>query len=162
MKKILLFVVVVCLAATTVSAQANKSVFIEILGNGLGFSANFDARFAKKENGLGFRAGIGIVPGTGKDEVLSFSSILTIPAGLNYLAGKGPHYFEGGLGATYISGSVKIFDEEGKGNGLIFVPSAGYRYAAKGKGFQARIIISPLIGGGTAIFWGGISIGFTF
>jgi hypothetical protein len=162
MKKILLFVVVVCLAATTVSAQANKSVFIEILGNGLGFSANFDARFAKKENGLGCRAGIGIFPGSGDNDLLSFSSILTIPVGLNYLAGKGPHYFEGGLGTTFISGSVKFFDEEAKGNGFIFVPSAGYRYAAKGKGFQARIAITPLIGGGGAYFFGGVSVGFAF
>jgi len=161
MRKIL-FVALMLLSTSFVYSQANKSVFFEAGANGFGFSGNFDARFAKKENGFGFRAGIGFFPGIGSDDVISFSTIFTLPAGINYLAGKGPNYFEAGLGGTYFSGSVTLFNESGRGSGFAFVPSAGYRYAKVGGGFQGRFVISPIIGSGGGFFYLGGSVGFTF
>src|SRR5262245_13870925 len=87
--------------------QGNKSVFLEIFGNGIVFSANYDMRFAKKENGFGFRAGLVFYPAT-----IFNSSFLTLPIGVNHLAGKGPHHLESGLGVTFIPGGIKAFGED--------------------------------------------------
>ena len=154
---------------TVNTGRPSKSFFAELGGNGIVFSANFDSRFTKSEKGLGYRLGIGFVPGI---DFLFFktSTLLTIPFGINHLAGKGPGYFESGLGATYISGTVgvgSLFEEfvdenDVHASWLVFVPSIGYRYASIGKGFQGRIFISPLIGSGGAIIWLGASVGFKF
>ena len=144
-------------------AQGNKSVFIELGANGMGLSANYDARFSKSDKGLGYRVGVGFVPGMDLI-IIQTSGFLTIPVGLNYLAGKAPHYLEAGLGSTYVNGvSVKVFGSEtGKANALGWVPSLGYRYATAGKGLQLRIIFSPFIGSGGGAYYGGISFGFKF
>ena len=140
-------------------AQA-RSLFLEFGGNGCGLSANFDSRFGKKENGFGYRVGIGFSPSFGKvaDDVISLPVDFTIPIGINHLAGKGPHYFESGLGLTFISGGREV----GSGSYLFFIPSLGYRYAKIGKGFQGRIVITPLIGSGGSRFYLGASVGFKF
>jgi hypothetical protein len=136
-----------------------RSVFLEFGGNGCGFSANFDSRFGKKENGFGYRAGIGFLPRFGKvaEDVVSLPVDFAIPIGINHLAGKGPHYFESGLGLTFISGS-----EFGSGSELVFIPSIGYRYAKIGKGFQGRIAVTPFIGSVGITFYLGASVGFKF
>lgn len=172
MKKVLPLIVFFCCAVSCISAQGNKSLFLEFGGNGIGFSLNFDSRFNKVENGLGMRAGIGVIPAinTGDADILipSTPTILTIPVAINHLAGKAPNYFESGLGLTYayVSGNVSSdfwgYDEEVKGGVLLFVPSVGYRYANTGKGFQVRVIISPLISSAGAAFWGGFSVGLKF
>ncbi|MBL7744358.1 MAG: hypothetical protein JNN00_12855 [Chitinophagaceae bacterium] len=163
MRKSILLFAALLVTSPALFAQGNKSVFFEIGGNGIGFSGNFDGRFSKKENGLGFRAGIGFVPGTADNGLIDFSTILTIPVGLNYVAGKGPHHFEAGLGATYVSGSFSLLDsDEEKGSGVGFVPSGGYRYASPEKGLQARVFISPFFGSGGSVFWAGLSIGYKF
>jgi len=136
-----------------------RSLFLEFGGNGCGVSANFDSRFGKKENGFGYRVGIGFSPKFGKvaEDVISLPVDFTIPIGINHLAGKGPHYFESGLGLTFISGS-----EIGRGSELFFIPSIGYRYAKIGKGFQGRFVTTPLIGHGSVTFYLGASVGFKF
>ncbi len=142
---------------TATFAQGNKSVFLEIFGNGIGFSANYDMRFAKKENGFGFRAGIGIYP-----ETFVNSSFITLPIGINHLAGKAPHHLETGLGVTFIPGGIEAFGEDEIAvNGIMFVPSIGYRYARKTRGFQGRIFFSPWIGE-DFVAVGGFSLGYKF
>ena len=171
MKKILFITVIVLFVSTTMFAQGNKSVFFELGGNGLVFSANFDARFTKSEKGFGFRAGIGFIPSINSDADIvypSTPSALTIPIAINHLAGKAPHYFESGLGITYVhvSGAVSSdfwgYSEDVTGSAVGFVPSIGYRYAKTGKAFQGRVCISPIISSGGASFWAGLSVGFKF
>lgn len=131
-----------------------KVVYGELLGSGLIFSAHYDFRFAKKQNGWGMRAGLGFFGGSG-------GGILTVPVGVNHLAGKGPHYFESGLGFTLASftGDTDFLDESGS---LLF-PSVGYRYQPLGKGLVARVYLGPLVGiteGAGWFFWGGFSLGY--
>lgn len=140
-------------------AQGNKSVSLEIGGNGIGFSGNFDMRFKKTENGLGFRAGIGIYPGTDLN-----SAFVTFPLGINHLLGKGPHHLESGLGVTILPAIKAFKEDELKASGVLIIPSIGYRYAKRGKGFQGRLFVSPLIAPNewAGLFYFGLSGGFKF
>ncbi len=124
-----------------------KSGFIEYGGNGLIASINYDARFLKTQDGFGYRIGLGAV----LTDVFRARAGLTIPIGLNYLAGKKSHFFESGLGLT-------IDVDAGE---VIFVPSIGYRYQPLHNGFTFRIFASPLIRH-SSIFWAGLSFGYKF
>jgi hypothetical protein len=125
-----------------------QSVYGELGGNGIVFSANYDVRFAKSQKGLGARIGIG-----------GLATYLTIPVALNYLAGKAPNYFEGGLGITYATDASYTSD-----HGTVIVFSAGYRYQPIKSGLTARVILSPLVAtnGDGFLFFGGVSVGYKF
>ena len=164
MKKLIAIAILSC-TLSAAKAQANKSVFFEIGGNGLGFSANFDSRFTKSEKGFGFRAGVGFIPPVNAI-VVATPSMLTVPLGVNHLAGNAPNYFESGIGITYvhISGDINFLGdhEDATGSVIAFVPSIAYRHARTGKAAQWRAVISPLLVNGTVAFWAGISIGYKF
>lgn len=120
------------------------------------FTANFDIRF-KEQKGVGAHAGFGLLGSGGA------GSILIFPIGLNYLAGKAPHYFEGGLGTTILT--IASNDYFGGESVAVFVPSAGYRYQPLGNGISVRVFISPWVvfqGGIGAVFAGGLSLGYKF
>jgi hypothetical protein len=164
-----LFFTIFTIACFIVSAQDKdaytgsraQNVFGELGGNGVFLSLNYDTRFSKKDNGLGGRAGIGFIPG------FSFgfgavSTIITFPFGLNYLVGRGPNYLEVGAGATISTGAVSLLGIGAKANGVDFVPSIGYRYQPRKKGFTGRVVISPFIGNEDAQFWAGVSGGIRF
>lgn len=94
----------------------------------------------------------------------------TIPVGVNYLTGQGSCHLEAGLGVTgvlvkgdYSTADIlgNTFSNTSNKFGVAFVPGIGYRYAAPGKGFQFRVVLSPLISVGT-VFFGGISVGYKF
>lgn len=163
MKQFIL-VTILCELIATTYAQGNKSVFLELGGNGGIISANFDSRFKKSEKGLGYRVGIGLIPGI-NDAIIGTPTFVTVPVGINYLVGKAPNYFESGLGFTYLhtsgSGSFLGMEDDMSGSYTAFVPSIGYRHAKAGKGIQYRLFISPVISAGTA-FWAGISVGHHF
>ena len=157
MKKILFITAFILLGTVLVNAQGNKAVYGEIGGNGVFFSANYDMRFTKKENGLGFRVGVGYVGGVG-------ASAFTFPLGLNYLTGKGASHMEIGIGVTPITATISVFDEnDASGSLTLIMPTVGYRYGKPGKGFVGRIYVGPVIYNGGAFFpWGGISAGIKF
>jgi hypothetical protein len=170
MKKILC-VITACIAfyfpalsqenSDVLPASHGKNVFLELGGNGGLISANYDMRFSRTGKGLGFRVGIGYVPPVPLLFV-STPSIITFPVGLNYLAGKGPHYFEGGLGVTVASAETDYFGDEENMTGFAFVPNIAYRYQPLTRRFTGRVSISPFIGSGGVMFWAGLSGGFRF
>lgn len=157
MKKLITVLTLSFIFAGTANAQPGaKSVFGEIGGNGLFFSGNFDMRF-KGEKGIGFRAGLGLFAAEGV-------SVITFPFGLNHLIGNAPHYLELGFGVTPVTASVDFFGDDTETGSTIFIlPTAGYRYAKAGKGFQGRIYVGPVIVEGAFFFpWGGVSVGYKF
>ncbi|MDB5245895.1 MAG: hypothetical protein JWQ40_289 [Segetibacter sp.] len=153
MKKI---IVAACFLFTTIAANAQspaKSIFFELGGPGLA-SINYDMRFAAKEDGLGFRVGLG---GFSIDE----ESVLFIPAGLNYLLGKdGKNYFEIGGGATVVTGSS--FDNNTFGTTFGHL-NFGYRLQPTNGGFMLRAAIVPVFNKyGFIPYYAGISFGYKF
>lgn len=139
----------------------SRAVYLEVLGNGIGYSFNYDQRFQNRLDGLGFKVG-------GSYFALDGTSVATFPFGLNYLLGKRGKYFEMGLGGTYLlgsdrsntfaSGSDPTFEDGITGN-MIF----GYRSEPVDGGFLFRASITPFFGNG--VFWplfAGISVGYAF
>lgn len=135
-----------------------KNIFLELGGNGGLLSLNYDMRFSKTGKGLGFRAGVGFIPSM-DFLFVETPSIVTFPIGLNYLAGKGPHYFEGGLGFTFATAETDYFGDDENLTGYAFVPNIAYRYQPLSRRFTGRISASPFFSGGGSQFWAGISAG---
>lgn len=101
MKKILL---IILLLASVQAVQSQKkdlpstrSVYAELGGPGLQYSLNYDFRFDKTNmNSWGMRIGAG-------GYALDGDWFLSVPVMVNRLMGRGPHYFEVGMGATFLT-----------------------------------------------------------
>ena len=152
--------------------SGNASQFqLEALGPGGLFTFNFDGRFAKKENGIGFRFGIGGTPLGLFGYSCNRGFQLSIPLGLNYLIGKNKNLLEFGAGAVpaLVSGTkIYCLSQPGSKNyffsdetGNYWYLLAGYRYQpVRKKEMIYRFFISPLLQKDFPVkFWGGASIG---
>jgi len=156
MKKIIaLLLVSSALLNVSYAQTAAKAAYVEIGGPGL-LSANFDMRFANKEDGAGFRVGVGGFP-------VNKVTVVTVPLGLNYLIGKSKkNYFEVGAGFTYLNISAK-----NKGTSKNFTSSfgnitVGYRYAPAKGGFFFKAELTPIFGSGFFIPIAGLGFGYKF
>jgi hypothetical protein len=163
MKKLFLAICLISIFHSfQVTAQELKraqNVFIELGGQGLAFTANYDSRFGNRRDGLGGRAGVGYFAVDG-------DKLTTIPISLNYLLGKGNKFFEIGLGATYTSVNMQsgdfLFDDD-SGSNLIGTMSFAYRVQPIDSGFSFRIGLSPVFNKDNFIpYYGGLSLGYTF
>ena len=135
------------------SQKAATSVYAELGGPGLA-SFNFDTRFAKKEDGIGGRVGIGGFSIEGEGAVF-------IPVGVNYLLGRDKkNYFELGAGVTPVFGTGDIGGDFSATFGhLLF----GYRLQPEKGGFMFKAFISPVFGNGFFVpYYGGVSFGYKF
>lgn len=142
---------------TTPATSRAQNIFIELGGQGLTFTANYDSRFSNKRDGIGGRAGIGYLSVDG-------DKVTTIPLSLNYLLGKGGKYFELGLGATYIStsGDAEVLFNKNESN-VIGTMSFFYRVQPEDSGFAFRIGLSPVFSRDFFLpYYGGLSLGYTF
>ncbi len=159
-----LIILLVFTISTTLSGQKKASnasntyegtknaFFIELLGNGLIFSANYDVRIANK---FGLRAGIGYVGSTEGD-----GGVLTVPVMGNFLLGKNGRYFEVGAGLTYLSGSIGLFEND-EFSSLVGTLSFMYRRQPEEGGFMWKIGLTPFLAEGIFIpYWGGVGIGY--
>jgi hypothetical protein len=142
---LLFFISIKDFSQTHSSAHATQFQ-LEFAGPGIFSSLNIDSRFAKKENGLGFRLGIGITPLNMLKDQCNTGSLNSFPIGINYLIGKNKHLFEvaGGAAFSFMSGTklycssmAKHFFSEETTN--YWFTSIGYRYQPfKQKGFTYR------------------------
>lgn len=137
------------------SAQSAKSVYAELGGPGIA-SFNFDARFNKKEDGLGGRIGIG---GFSVDH----SGIVVFPIGLNYLMSKDQkNYFELGAGYTPIIGTGNL-NGDGTFSSSFGSLWFGYRLQPLKGGFSFRAGMCPVFGNGFFVpYYFGLSFGYKF
>lgn len=151
----ILYTLFFIITASSVTAQKSfkqNYPYIEVLGNGLILSANYEKQLSKKP-GLGIHLGIGI---GGKKPA--------IPIGLKYIfnAGGNKSFVETGFGITLLE--REMWDED-----LIptaknpyepgFIPSIGYRHHTT-SGFMFRINYTPVFNKyETLAAFGGITIG---
>ena len=152
--------------------RRNKAVFIELFGNGIGGTVNFDTRLAKgAQGGHGIRVGIGGYPNLRNVDVLGNSntaSLISLPISYNYLLGRRRSAFEAGAGVTPIFSKVRAT----RINGTTFeetdatvagFANIGYRYQPIHSGFVFRFTWTPaLTNEGFFPSWFGISFGYGF
>ncbi|CAN5143362.1 hypothetical protein BH11BAC5_BH11BAC5_10500 [soil metagenome] len=160
MRKQHLFPLTILFLFISISASAQspgKSMYFELGGPGFA-SVNYDMRFQKTQDGLGFRVGVGgfSIDGEGA---------LFVPVGLNYLIGKETkHYFEIGGGATFVNATDFSIGSDNSDNTAVFgFTSFGYRYQPAANGFVFRAAMVPIFGKGFFIpYYAGISFGYKF
>ena len=138
-----------------------QNVFIELGGQGILLTANYDTRFGNRRDGLGGRVGIGYIAADGDNAT-------TIPVSLNYLLGKGNKFFEIGLGATVVSSKINFGflddnSESEQNSAVIGTMSFSYRVQPVDSGFSFRAGITPVFNSDFFIpYYGGLSLGYTF
>lgn len=154
----ILFALSLFILAVNCKAQTHgNNVYVELGGPGVA-SVNYDMRFQKKEDGLGFRAGIGGFSIDG-------SSALFVPLGLNYLISKDQkNYFEFGGGITIVSANESShYGDENDFNATFGHLYFGYRRQPKKGGFLFRAGVVPIFGKGFFFpFYAGVSCGYKF
>jgi len=149
-----------------VNAQTSaKQIFVELGGPGIA-SVNYDMRLQKKEDGIGFRIGVG---GYSYKDVFGFdsyrTSLFTLPVAVNYLLGKDKrNYFEIGVGATYVSTkNSDSFYEDSQFSSSFGHLHFGYRLQPLNGGFTFRAGITPVFSSyGFIPYYASVSFGYKF
>lgn len=133
------------------SISKKQSVYLELGGNGLFTSVNYDYQLTKKP-GFGIRTGIGFY------SLNPFQ--LTIPVGINYLfeLQKDKSYMEVGFGATWTKENVSLYLKpdlsKKRSNFGNYFPTVGYRKHTKNS-LMWRISLTPVVNqNGFAPFFG--------
>ncbi len=145
---------------------ARNSVFVELGGNALLYSVNYDHKFFDHAS-----ARIGAMYfSVSADDPNSLNgrvSVFLAPIMANYLVGDGNSRLELGAGLVVAgaSGSGTVENEqldEFRGGGVGFTSTVGYRLQPRDGGFLFRIGFTPIIAPGTFIPWFGLSFGASF
>jgi hypothetical protein len=157
-------------AATAQEAvvSARNAVYLELGGNGIAYSVNYDRRFGNVWTG---RAGFMIFEASGIDESTGNEvdvSIAIIPVMANALVGKGTHRLELGIGPLFAMAGGDIEDanvgevDEFSSAGLAGVTGTfGYRRQPADGGFVFRASLVPFYSGRPQL-WAGLSFGWAF
>jgi hypothetical protein len=121
------------------------------------YNVNYDARFRKRPDGFGYHVGIGLANTTA-------SMMLMVPMEVNYITGRGPNYFEAGLGFTFAKVPKSFINDDNTREVLFpFTPLIGYRYQSNNtKGVLFRVFASPWIMMGQRFTNIGVSLGYKF
>lgn len=139
-----------------VAEKRAQNVFVEVGGQGLLFTANYDTRFSNRRDGFGGRAGIGYLSVNG-------DHITTVPISANYLLGNGRRFFEVGLGATFIGSNTSIFFDDDSEGTVLGTMSFSYRLQPENSGFSFRAGLTPIFNSQNFLpYFGGISLGYSF
>lgn len=139
--------------AQTAAPPARDAVYLELLGNGVLYTVNYDRRFTDDLTG---RVGLGVFGG------------VAVPVMANYLLGEGRGRLELGAGVVLIGasdvdiGEVDPGEEEQDLDWLAGTATVGYRYQPASGGFVFRIGLTPLFSLHGGVPWLGVSFGRAF
>ena len=166
MRKIVISVVVLvsCFSQQVVSQTqeqdySRKAVYLELGGEGVFYSVNFDYRFSRH-----FCGRIGFTHFTLEDFFFEDLSITAFPIIAEYLVGGGNHFLELGAGVIPVWGSSTF--RFIKASGDTFTPvgtaSIGYRYQPADGGLIFKVGIPVFFSRTGTGIWGGVSVGYAF
>jgi hypothetical protein len=149
--------------------SARNSIFLELGGNGLVYTINYDRVVSESFSirvGLGYMAG-GVTSSSGGETASVKVSAMGIPLMANYLLGSANHKLELGGGLTLFrftgSGSSSL-GAEASVSGIFPVGTAviGYRYVPADGGFTFRAGFTPILTQDRFVPWAGLSFGYLF
>ena len=138
-----------------------KSVFVEVLGNGIIMSLNYDMRLQRHKNdGVGFRVGMGLGEYFPKIEN-DLNRYISLPVNLNYIVGKQRSGLETGIGITpQISLTTLEDNPQTKSIGYL---NMGYRFQPLKDGLILRAVWTPYYYNKEFYTnWAGVSVGYSF
>lgn len=142
-----------------VTDRPPQAVYFQLGGSAPIMSVNYDRRFGKRVNGLGFSAGIGY---WGFNDFGSTVSVFSVPVSINYLFGRRSDFLEVAAGTTYISARSEVFDYSDEGSGFIHHINIGYRHQPATGGFFFRGGYSPMFAEQTFQSWFYLGFGYNF
>lgn len=158
-------ILMLCLLSSLakLNGQSNaklNSVYVELGGNGLFTSINYEKQLLKNTR-LNFHFGLGIY---GMEP-----TYLTIPFGIRYVLqlNNSNSYIDLGLGATYSKADVRLYATIDRHPGYVqtnfwnYIPNVSYRILTK-KNTLFRFSISPIINQYDFLPFFGFSIGKSF
>lgn len=137
-----------------------NAAYLELLGNGLLYSLNYDRFLTAHLTG---RVGLFVLAAQDSDGEGS-GAVLATPVLVNYLFGRGNHHLETGIGATLLAGAIEDLEDEvdESFSGAVGTATLGYRYQRPGGGFVFRAGVTPFFGAGGIAPWFGVSFGYSF
>lgn len=161
---VLLAGAMMALAPSTTNAQfAKNAAYVELLGNGLFYTVNYERFFGPE---LSARGGLMVFSVSETENGTETSgTVNVVPLTANYFLGDS-HRLELGAGPVLfrLSASVDTPGLSDSDSGVAFFGTAtvGYRYQSPGGGFLFRIGLTPIISGDGVAPWGGLSVGWAF
>ncbi len=152
------------IAGTTCSGQrliAPNGIYLELLGNGIIYSINYDRMFNES---VGGRIGFSYFPSV-PAFFTSTEDIFVIPVMINTFVGTGDSKLELGAGIVYARATLStIFsDQKEDAAGIAGTLTIGYRYQERTGGLVFRIGFTPFFKfNGEFMPYAGVSIGTSF
>ncbi|HEU0053131.1 MAG TPA: hypothetical protein VFQ39_08130 [Longimicrobium sp.] len=152
--------------AAPAAVTARNAVYVELLGNGVLYSVNYDRRLTDNVAG---RVGVSFL--TVEEDDGDRGTLAMAPIVASYLFGEGNSHFEAGLGVLLASASVSDvgddegedwFDLSGSASGVLGTGVLGYRYQRPDGGFVFRAGLTPIFDTEDFIPWFGVSFGYAF
>jgi hypothetical protein len=137
---------------------ARNAFYLELGGNAILYSLNYDRLFTDRVSG---RVGVMFFGAADKD---SSAGVVATPIMASYLWGEGNSRFETGAGLLLVSGgidNVEGYEDEGFG-GAAGTATLGYRYQRPAGGFVFRAGVTPVFSLDGIAPWFGISFGYSF
>lgn len=146
--------------------KAKNALFLELLGNGILYSLNYDRRlndrFSLRAGMMYFSIGASSSDGSSSSK----ATVLLVPVLFNVLFGGKNHKFELGAGPLVAYASAEASgiggSAGGKGVGFAGTSSIGYRYSPADGGFFFRAGLAPLISSKGFLPWPELSFGAAF
>ena len=159
-----LFVLLLLAVAGAARAQgapaptARNAYYLEVGGNALVYSINYDRVFTDRMSGR-----VGVMFFGAADEEGS-AGVLAAPVMANYLFGEGSGRFEAGAGILLVSGGIENVEgyEDEDFSGTVGTATLGYRFQRPGGGFVFRAGLTPVFNLNGVGPWFGLSFGYAF
>jgi hypothetical protein len=163
---------------TQMQTQTQNAIYLEILGNGILYTINYDRLLGQD---YGFRVGLGYLglsrsSSNNNDDggTTASASLLVVPATFNYFLAShsggtvGSSKLELGVGIVFLDVSASVSSGgvgtliSGSGGFIGETATIGYRYQPYDGGFLFRIAFTPIFTKLGFLPWGGVSFGLTF
>ena len=145
-------------AQDRVMPSAPNAVYVELLGNGLLYSLNYDRLLTPN---IAARVG---VTGLAAASDSAAAGVFGTPLMVSYLFGRGNSHLETGVGVLLVAGGVENVEgfEDESFSGAIGTATIGYRYQRPGGGFVFRAGVTPFFNTNGIGPWVGLSLGYGF
>lgn len=164
MKSIITIILAVIISSNIVLSQSSpaaaNSVHLELLGNGLIYSLNYERTIVDR---LSARVGVGYFKVNRAVNSNEGVSLTTVPIMVNYLVGSKSSHLEVGIGICIVTLEANIEKTLGvSGSATLGTATFGYRYQRDDGGIIFRIGVTPFFGSIGFQPSGGIGFGYAF